>query len=128
MYSMMLKKNNLKNFKVNLRLVFNKIKKRWGIESNFQVFIIFSVFAFTGASVLLAKNIIYAQLGVSPDWAWYTRLCIWIFIVLPTYYVLLIFLEQYSVKRNFLFILLKNHLIGCDGKKNKINKNGVLYF
>ena len=119
MYSMMLKKNNLKNFKVNLRLVFNKIKKHWGIESNFQAFIIFIVFAFTGASVLLAKNIIYAQFGVSPEWAWYTRLCIWIFIVLPTYYVLLIFFGTIFGQKKFFVHFIKKSFNRLRWKKEQ---------
>lgn len=119
MYSMMLKKINLKNFKENLRLVFDKIKKRWGIERNFQVFIIFVVFAFTGISVLLAKNIIYTQLGVSPEWAWYIRLLIWIVIVLPTYYLLLIFYGTVFGQNKFFVHFIKKSFDRMRRKKEE---------
>lgn len=87
--------------------MFDKIKKRWGIESNFKVFIIFVVFAFTGISVLFVKKIIYTQLGVSPEWAWYIRLFIWIFIVLPTYYLLLIFYGTVFGQNKFFIHFIK---------------------
>lgn len=98
--------------------MFDKIKKRWQIESNYQIFIIFVVFALTGVSVLLTKNIIYAQFGVSPEWAWYSRLFIWIFTILPTYYLLLIFYGTVFGQKRFFVWFIKKSLDRLRKKKN----------
>ena len=69
-----------------------KLKERWGIESNFQLTLIFIVFAITGsASAWLSKQFCYwlgitkADLGF-----WFTP--VRLLLIFPIYQVLLVFI------------------------------------
>jgi hypothetical protein len=78
-------------------LAMNRLKEKWGIESNFQIIVIFIVFAITGsASVYVAKPFL-AWVGIDranfPD-AWWSGVVYWsmrILIIFPIYQVLLVF-------------------------------------
>ncbi|MBC5838615.1 DUF6787 family protein [Flavobacterium muglaense] len=66
------------------------LKKRWGITSNFQLTIIFIVFAITGsASAWLSKPVCF-WLGITKeDWGlWFTP--VRLIIIFPLYQVLLV--------------------------------------
>ena len=69
-----------------------RLKEKWGITSNFQLFIICIVFAITGSfSVLITKPVIlfiFGDLdGLNPLLSWLLR----ILILFPIYQVLLLF-------------------------------------
>ncbi len=74
----------------------NRLKKHWGIESTWQLIVIFWVFAITGsASVYVAKPFL-AWIGLSrdafPD-AWWSGWAYWtlrILLIFPFYQVLLV--------------------------------------
>lgn len=73
-----------------------KLKERWGIDSNFGVFMILLVFAVTGSTaVKVAQPILefigFARENFSEDWYYY--LLYWtvrILIIFPVYQVLLV--------------------------------------
>lgn len=68
-----------------------KLKARWGIKSNFQLVVIFIVFAITGSTSLKVTTPIMHYLGISKevmnDVLYYI---LSIIIVLPVYQVLLV--------------------------------------
>lgn len=45
----------------------NKLKERWGIESNFQIAIIFIVFAITGSTASYIGKPILGFLNITPE-------------------------------------------------------------
>lgn len=68
-----------------------KLKDRWGITSNWQLFIIFLVFAITGSSAAKLAQPLVNLLGITQEnthWAlyWGAR----IFLIFPIYQVLLV--------------------------------------
>ncbi len=70
----------------------NKLKKRWGIESNFQIFLILIVFAITGSTSAKLAGPLCELLGIfkktsSWYWYWFAR----IILIFPIYQVLLVF-------------------------------------
>lgn len=69
-----------------------KLKKRWGVDSNYQIFIICIVFAITGscATQLAAPltEVIGLQKETVPSWMYWTGRILLIF---PLYQVLLVF-------------------------------------
>lgn len=74
----------------------DKLKKRWGIESNFQLIVILVVFSVTGsASVYVAKpflNWVGLEKGSFPD-AWWGSWVYWtlrIVVIFPFYQILLV--------------------------------------
>ena len=68
----------------------NKLKKRWGITSTFQVVIILAVFALTGFSVLFIEEEIVRLLGIPKEKDWWLAVLIFIFITLPLYNAILL--------------------------------------
>ncbi|HET8753044.1 MAG TPA: DUF6787 family protein [Salinimicrobium sp.] len=75
----------------------NKLKKRWGISSNFQVLVIILVFGITGSSsVFLAKPVL-GFLGISREvfssdffWGGFLYYLLRILLIFPIYQVLLV--------------------------------------
>ena len=45
--------------------MWEKLKKRWGIKSNFQTVIILIVFAITGSATVYFKKLIFGLIGIS---------------------------------------------------------------
>ena len=68
-----------------------KLKKHWGIDSNWQVFVIMLVFAITGSSAAKLAAPVTEFVGISSEAGdfvyWTTR----ILIIFPVYQVLLVF-------------------------------------
>ena len=50
-----------------LRMSMENFKKKWGIESNFQLTIILIVFTITGSSSVKFANPLIEFIGISPD-------------------------------------------------------------
>lgn len=81
----------------------NKLKKRWGITSNRQLFIIFIVFGITGTIAAKLAKPLTLLLGISPDYwlFWPLR----ILIIFPIYQILLVMIGwlfgQYDFFLNF---------------------------
>lgn len=68
----------------------DKLKTRWGIESNWQIVIILIVFAITGFSSLFARRLIFPLIGVeAADPFWY-KTVIWLLTIFPVYNILLL--------------------------------------
>ena len=70
----------------------DKLKKRWGIESNFQIFLILIVFAITGSTSAKLAGPLCDFLGINQEtspwyWYWFAR----IVLIFPIYQVLLVF-------------------------------------
>ena len=82
----------------------NKLKERWGIESNWAVVAIFVVFAINGSFAAWVAKPITAFLGLSPDtisgWFYYP---LRILLIFPTYQLTL---PVVGFLFNFLFLYL----------------------
>jgi hypothetical protein len=74
----------------NNNSLIQRLKKRWGITTTFQVVIILVVFACTGFSVLYAEELILEWMMVPKDKSWWAALLLFIFITLPLYNLLLL--------------------------------------
>ncbi|HJO70330.1 MAG TPA: DUF6787 family protein [Flavobacteriaceae bacterium] len=88
-----------------------RLKEKWGITSNFQLFIICIVFAITGSfSVLITKPVIlfiFGDLdGLNPLLSWLLR----ILILFPIYQVLLLFFGFIFFQFNFFFKFFKKFM------------------
>lgn len=70
-----------------------KLKKRWGITSNWQIIVIFIVFAITGSSSLFVTKPVLSFFGIIKENFDYSIFyyCLKILLVFPVYQVLLIF-------------------------------------
>lgn len=70
----------------------NKLKQRWGIESNFQIILILIVFAITGSTSAKLAGPVCDFLGLHQETApWYWYWLVRIVLIFPIYQVLLVF-------------------------------------
>ncbi len=68
-----------------------KLKERWQITSNFQLTIVFVVFAITGStSAFLSKPILSWMGIVKEDVGWYFYYPLYIILIFPVYQILLV--------------------------------------
>lgn len=69
----------------------NKLKQRWGITSNFQLAVIFVVFAITGSTAAYLSKPILHWFGIDREttslWLYYP---LYILLIFPVYQVLLV--------------------------------------
>ncbi|ESU18534.1 hypothetical protein FCR2A7T_28270 [Flavobacterium cauense R2A-7] len=95
----------------------SNLKERWNIKSNWQMAIIFVVFAITGTTASYLSKPILAWLGITKDnlhpvlyWILY------ILIILPVYKVLLVTIGtifgQHTFFKNFVFKMLRGMKLG----------------
>jgi hypothetical protein len=90
--------------------VLEKLKKRWGVTSVWQVLLIFAVFAATGFTILEIKKPLIAFLeyvGVGKGWL---QTVLYIILILPVYQVVLLtygfMVGQFAFFRNFVMRMI----------------------
>jgi len=71
--------------------MFEKLKKRWDIKSNFQVIIILIVFAITGSITVYIKKFIFDLIDITPETHFVVKIPLYILVVLAVYNLLLLF-------------------------------------
>lgn len=89
-----------------MRNFWERLKKRWDIESDWQVAIILLAFTFTGFTTLYVHQQIDQLLGIGPKSPFIYKVLVFIVIVLPVYNILLLIygslLGQYKFFKNFI--------------------------
>ena len=68
-----------------------KLKERWEIQSDWQLFVIFLVFAITGSTAAKFAAPTTDLVGVTREMGWFVYWPTRIFIIFPLYQVLLVF-------------------------------------
>lgn len=70
----------------------NKLKQRWGVESNWQLTLIFVVFAITGSTAAFLSKPFTTAIGLTPENLGYVYFPIRLIAIFPIYQVLLVFM------------------------------------
>ena len=70
--------------------MFEKLKKRWNINSNFQVVIILIVFAITGSTTVYVKKFIFDLIQITSETILWIKIQIYIIVMLVVYNLLLL--------------------------------------
>lgn len=81
--------------------MFEKLKKRWNLNSSFQVIIILFVFSITGSAALYVRKGIFDLIGITEATSLWVKVPLYIVTVVPAYQVL--FLLFASVFGQFRF-------------------------
>ena len=85
--------------------MFEKLKKRWNIKSNFQVVIILIVFAITGSTTVYVKKLFYDFIGITSETPLFIKILIYLPVILVIYNTLLLFFgflfKQFQFFLNF---------------------------
>ena len=67
-----------------------RLKKKWNIESNFQLFIILIIFAVTGSSTLYVRKGAFYLMGITEDTNIWIKIILYIVIIFPAYNLMLL--------------------------------------
>ncbi len=89
----------------------NKLKQRWGIESNFQILVIFTVFAINGSFAVYIADPITSFLGISLETM--TPLLFWpirIFLIFFVYQITLVIVGTIFGQKQFFWNMEKKML------------------
>ena len=70
--------------------MFEKLKKRWNIQSNFQVIIILIVFAITGSTTVYLKKFIFDLLEITQETHIGIKIPVYILVIMSVYNLLLL--------------------------------------
>lgn len=70
--------------------MFERLKAKWGIKSNWDVAAILVVFSLSGSSIMFVKPLWYMIFGVTELTPTWLVVIIWIVMVLPTYQAFLL--------------------------------------
>ena len=90
----------------------NRLKKKWGITSNYQIMVILLVFSITGSIAVVITNPVLKLIGlneylVSPWIFWPIR----IFIIFPIYQVLIVVIGALFGQFKFFWTFEKKMLV-----------------
>ena len=78
------------NFVTLKTIQMEKLKQRWGVESNFQLTIIFIVFAITGSASAMVSKPVCLWLGITKEDFRFLFTPIRLILIFPLYQVLLV--------------------------------------
>ncbi|SDL69004.1 hypothetical protein SAMN05421823_107259 [Catalinimonas alkaloidigena] len=67
-----------------------KMQERWGVDSLWQVVIIFVVFALTGSTSVYVRRPVFEWLGITSDTPLWITIPAYLLVIFPTYQVLLL--------------------------------------
>jgi hypothetical protein len=87
-----------------------KLKERWGITSNFQIIIIFIVFAITGSTSAYISGPLTEYIIGDSNINSFFKIIIRILVLTPIYQVLLLFFGFIFFQFNFFFKFVKKFL------------------
>jgi len=65
--------------------IFIRLKEKWGINSNWDLFLINVVFALAGMSIVWVRKPIFALCGIQPETPFVLKFFLWLLVVFPTY-------------------------------------------
>ena len=68
-----------------------KLKQRWNLTSNWQLTVVFVVFAITGSTSAKFAGPLTEAVGIGEEMGWYIYWPVRILIIFPIYQVLLVF-------------------------------------
>jgi hypothetical protein len=70
--------------------MFERFKKKWNIQNNFQFAVIMLVFSLTGSASLYVRKGAFYMLGITNETELWIRTVLYILIIFPAYNVMLL--------------------------------------
>jgi len=67
-----------------------KLKERWGVDSDFQILLIFIVFGLTGSTVVYIKGYFFQLIGFTDTTPGWLKTILYLIFIFPAYQVLLL--------------------------------------
>ncbi len=99
--------------------MFEKLKKRWEINSNLQLILILITFSVTGSLSVLVRKPIFEYLSIDSDTNLIIKIVMSIIIITPSYQILLIIVGSLLGQFRFFWNFEKKMLSRFSSKKKK---------
>ena len=90
--------------------MFQKLRKKWGIQSNWDIFAILLTFSLAGMSIVFIRRPLFITLGITNDTPFIIKFITWIITVFPTYQISLLLFG--TLLGQFQFFWAKEKQIG----------------
>jgi ferrochelatase len=90
--------------------MFEKLKQRWGINSNFQIIIILIVFSVTGSAAVWVKKLVFQWIGIDSDTSLWIKIPMYVLTILPSYQLLLLVIGTLFGQFNFFYNFQKKSI------------------
>lgn len=71
--------------------MFKKLKERWQLKTNWDVFVVLFIFSVTGSSTVLIRKPLFHLMGIDGDTSYWIKVPLYILIIFPSYQLLLLF-------------------------------------
>ena len=94
-----------------------KLKDRWGIESNKQFWIIMLVFSITGMSAVQIRKLIFPLVGIGASTPMWLYILLWLLMITPFYYIFLTIYAWIFGQSKFFNAMTKKTFSRFTGKK-----------
>tara|TARA_R110001583_G_scaffold43936_4_gene139571 strand:+ start:6333 stop:6653 length:321 start_codon:yes stop_codon:yes gene_type:complete len=96
-----------------------KLKNRWQIENNFQLFLILLTFSVTGSLSVMVRRPIFEYLGIDAATSLWVKIPMSILIITPAYQILLIIVGSILGQFKFFWAFEKKMLSRFRFRKKK---------
>ena len=68
--------------------IFEKLRKRWGLNSFWHVVLILFIFSITGMTTLYVRQFFFDLMGISSETGTFIKVMAWLLVVFPSYQAL----------------------------------------
>jgi ferrochelatase len=90
--------------------IFERLKVKWNIVSNWQLVLIFIVFSVTGSAAMVVRKLVFGWIGITPDTSLWIKVPLYILILVPAYQMLLIVVGSLFGQFRFFYEFQKKSL------------------
>ena len=88
----------------------DKLKAKWGIESNVQILLIMIVFALAGFSILHIRRFLFPLLGIAAEDPFWLKTIVWLVAIFPVYNIFLLLFAALFGQFDFFWQRIKKTL------------------
>ena len=74
--------------------MFERLKKKWNLNSNFQVLIVLFVFSITGSAALYVRKGVFDLVGITEATSLWVKVPLYIITVVPAYQLLFLLIAS----------------------------------
>ncbi|MBI9057531.1 MAG: hypothetical protein JEZ01_07135 [Labilibaculum sp.] len=99
--------------------MFEKLKKRWEINSNLQLILILITFSITGSLSIMVRKPIFEYLSIGPETNLMIKIIMSIIIITPAYQILLLIVGSILGQFRFFWNFEKKMISRFSSKKKK---------
>ncbi len=102
----------------------HRFKKKWNIESNFQLIVVLFVFSITGSAAMVVRKFVFHLVGIQPDTSLFIKVPLYIIVLIPSYQLLLLVVGTLLGQYRF-FLAYEKKTLGrlIQRRKKKHEKN-----